>query len=469
MIRNRFIKNLFGYTLVSLVGFALGLIATPLMTRLYLPDELGAISLFQSNFALIGVVVLAGQDQAFSRFFHEVEDKKTLLSVNLTIMSAAWLTSMVAVTVFARQLSFVAFGTTDTFAVVMCATCSLPFVIVRMSIQLHRMKNRIRGYTVQSVLLNVFTKIGVIGIAFIKPTAKLWIIGYVIIYSALSIVYSVVQFRKYGVKLTFVHNKDEYLSQLRFGLPVLLSAFAYILISWFPKTILNNLSGKAEVGIYASAITIASAINLIESGFNSYFGVYFYENYRNDNGEIDIIHHMLTYISIIGVSVMTILSPIIIKLLGSNYYNAINVFPFIMCAHIFASVSETTVHGIDISNRTYLHIINSLVAVTVGIVVALSTIPKLGAIGASIGYCASMLSFFIMRTLFGLKTVKVVHNLWITAIGFTSAIVISLLGTNLIQNENKLNLQVTVLAITTTIYISYFIRQKDKIRAIIKT
>lgn len=466
--RNKFARNLVGYSIVSIVAFAIGFIATPIQTRLYNPEALGTISIFQSTLGLLSVIVIGGQDQAFARFYFDTDEKDNLLSVNMVVSGLSFLILSCAVTIFAKQVSVVSFGVENTYSIILCTACTLPYIVIRMATQLYRMKNDIKGYTAFSICMNLITKIGVIGIAFINPSANAWTTAYVGAYYIIAIVIAFIQIRKYRIKISFKQKWALYSSQLSFGLPLLFSSFAFMLIAWIPRTILSQIKGLYEVGIYASAISLASAINLVDNGFNAYFGVYFYENYKHDCGEINVIHHMLTYISAVAMLLLTLLGPIIIFILGDRYRAAQGAFPFLVCANILCAISETTVHGIDISNKTNKHILISSISAAVGSVCTFLFASVMGATGAAIGYCASMITFFYLRAYYGLRIVKVVHDVWLTTVSIAVMLFVAFINYYISDFWIRSIICVAIITLITVIYGLYLHKRKNTIREIFK-
>ncbi|MDD3228960.1 MAG: oligosaccharide flippase family protein [Oscillospiraceae bacterium] len=454
--KNKFIPRLAGYSMASIAIFVISFIAVPLMTRLYSPAELGMISLFQSVLGIFLVVVLVGQDQAFTRFYFEVGEKDKLLSVNLRICLFAWLLTLGITIALAAQISKIALGEVNKYAIIMCALGTLPSLIVRMSTQLYRVKNATKAYVIFNIITNVTTKIGIVAIALVSPRANVWLTTYIIIYTLIAIIITIVQIKKYHLKFHFKANKELTRELRRFGSPLLVSSFVYLLIAWLPKAILSNVADMAEVGIFASAIALAAAINLVENGLNTYFSVYFYENYKTDKGEVNLIHHGLVAISCIVMIMMTMCGPFIVLLVGDKYRPAIVSFPFVVCANIFYAASETTVHGIDVKKKTYLHVVISALSAITGGVVTFLAAKNLGAVGAAMGYCSALVAFFFLRTILGQKELKLVHDLWLTAIGFIAMLWCATINAFFSEWTMRHYMECAILLGIAIIYLCYF-------------
>ena len=79
--KKHFLKSVVGFSMTSWIAFVIGFIATPIATRLFIPDELGKINMFSNYAALFGALCYLGLDQAFVRFFLEPPGKASRASL----------------------------------------------------------------------------------------------------------------------------------------------------------------------------------------------------------------------------------------------------------------------------------------------------------------------------------------------------------------------------------------------------
>ena len=68
-------KHFFTLFLGTGLNVILGVITTPIVTRLVEPDVYGELSLFTLYGSILLVFMLIGQDQAYNRYYFTKEDK----------------------------------------------------------------------------------------------------------------------------------------------------------------------------------------------------------------------------------------------------------------------------------------------------------------------------------------------------------------------------------------------------------
>ena len=70
------LKILFQYLIGSGALLIIGIISTPIITRVINPEQLGKFSFFNTMISFLQVICLMGLDQAYSRFYDEYTTKK---------------------------------------------------------------------------------------------------------------------------------------------------------------------------------------------------------------------------------------------------------------------------------------------------------------------------------------------------------------------------------------------------------
>ena len=83
------LKKLFSFSIGSIAALLIGVISTPIITRLIEPSEYGIATIFMTIGSLVSIISLAGLDQAFVRFFYETNRvnllrKAVTLSIGIT-------------------------------------------------------------------------------------------------------------------------------------------------------------------------------------------------------------------------------------------------------------------------------------------------------------------------------------------------------------------------------------------------
>ncbi len=103
-----FLAKLIGFSIPTWISFVLSFISTPIVTRLFIPDEVGKINLFTTYLTMFNVIVLMGLDQAFVRFYNEPpskNDKRSIMSICLIFTSLMAILVSAVVTILGNRLS----------------------------------------------------------------------------------------------------------------------------------------------------------------------------------------------------------------------------------------------------------------------------------------------------------------------------------------------------------------------------
>lgn len=103
-----FVKRLIGFSSASWISAAISFISTPIITRLFLPQEVGKINLFTTFMVLFQTVSILGLDQAFMRFYNEPPfkiNKRTLLGLCIFFSFSMSMICALIVLIFFKEVT----------------------------------------------------------------------------------------------------------------------------------------------------------------------------------------------------------------------------------------------------------------------------------------------------------------------------------------------------------------------------
>ncbi len=78
---NPLLKKFLAFSVGGWIALLIGLISTPITTRIFSPEELGKASMFNLAINVSMMLLLFGTDQAYVRFFYEEKHKYMSCSV----------------------------------------------------------------------------------------------------------------------------------------------------------------------------------------------------------------------------------------------------------------------------------------------------------------------------------------------------------------------------------------------------
>jgi len=286
-----FLAKLIGFSIPTWISFVLSFISTPIVTRLFIPDEVGKINLFTTYLTMFNVIVLMGLDQAFVRFYNEPpskNDKRSIMYICLIFTSLMAIFVSAVVTMLGKRLSIEITGELNIIIPVCLIISIFANMFLRFSSLYYRMQNNILLYSVQVIALTIIAKLVYTIVALWSPTYDNAIIAMTIGYSIVAITFFAVQGKELCRSKPLLDR--ETISELfRFGLPLL----PVTLLSW-----LNNSMGQlmlkkyvdySAIGVYTSAVSVASIISLLQAGFNTYWAPFVYSSYKTQNEKINSV------------------------------------------------------------------------------------------------------------------------------------------------------------------------------------
>lgn len=412
--QRKFLKNLVGFSMVTWISFLLGFIASPISTRLFQPEELARITLFNSYTSLFCSVSYLGLDQAFVRFFRETPgrmSRRSLLTFCLCGALGFCLILSAGLSFFWPNISGEMVGGPD-LTIYLCLCLFTFFSVAYRFLSLsYRMEQDAVRYTVQGVLHVLITKVAYLVAGFRSARGRNAILLLTVLMGVYTLAYFLIQRNR--LEKRFLTETDS--TALRalggFALPLVpLSLFQWA-SSQVSTLALKHLLGYASAGIYASALGLASTINIVQTGFNTYWAPYVLENYQNnDSRRFYTVHRLMAcLLTLFGLGITLFQAPVFL-LLGKSYRSAVSFFPFLFLSPICYCLGETTGMGITIAKKTYWTTLIYLISAVLSIGLCYVFIPLMGMPGAALASAVSAILTLLLRTFVGEKYYRVLES-----------------------------------------------------------
>jgi len=225
-----------------------------------------------------------------------------------------------------------------------------------------------------------------------------------VLMAAFTLIFTWVQRRQFSLRFYRQVDRPFVKTMSSFAAPLIPLAVMSWLNSAISLVMLDNLMSPAAVGIYTSALTLASTVNVIQSGFNTYWAPYVYEHYlKDDKGRFFTVHRLMACLLTGFGLTMTLFQVPVYLLLGPNFRSSAIYFPFLFLAPICYCLGETTGMGIGISKKSYWNTLIFLVSSVTTLGLSLWLIPLLQDAGAAIAAAAGAILSLGLRTAIGEK------------------------------------------------------------------
>lgn len=353
-----FIKKFMGFSVVIWVTFIVNFFATPISTRLFAPEILGKINIFNTYTNLFGLLILIGLDQAFARFYYERPNNRSIsylfsfcFGISYAILSALFVLSIPFRAFFSWEL----FGEKDNLLLYLFFVSLFCYSTLRYLNLSYRMEQNIKMYTIQNIIWLIVSKILYLGVGFWDPSYKPALITLTISHFILAIVYLIIQRRRLG--LIREYDKTFSMEMLKFAMPLVPVSVLTWANTSIPQIVIQKTMDYNSIGVFSSAITLANVILLVQAGFNTLWVPYTYENYKTQTGQFFKVHRYLLCILTICALLLVLLQDVVFLLLGEQYRSAKEFYPFLILGPVCYMIGETTGMGIDISKKTYFNLI----------------------------------------------------------------------------------------------------------------
>lgn len=399
---NFFLKFSYG----GLISASLSFLSTPIITALILPDEFGKSSMVILAFSLLINFVQLGSDQSFVRFFYQKKYKNNtdLLLIN-SIVTPIFLTFLCisVILTMGRSISVLLIDKVS-FQVPILLSLMLFFgVIERFSTLLIRMNQKGVLFSNLKIIQSVVNiSVTVLYAKFVESSFLAIVYGSLFSFSIVAIIGVFIE-KAYWNKIIVNINKVDIIEILKYGLPFVPT----FIISWvfegIDKMALKYYSNFNEIGLYTAAYKIVAILTILQITFSNFWVPISYEAYEKNSYEskkmFQNVFNGLSGVFFILAILIISFKDLIIFLFAENYRSATTIVPFLIFMPIMYTLSEITVGGINFRNKTYWHLIVSLIVAGVNVMGVFFLVPKYGAIGASISTGFAYITFFYLRTL----------------------------------------------------------------------
>lgn len=401
-------KKFLQYAVGNGLVFIVGLVSTPLITRLIMPEEMGKFSMFNSAVNLIIIFGLVGLDQSFVRYFYEEEEtsRAVLLKRVTNIALLIGLVVCGGIVLFQKSVSEFLVGEWSTVFIICLIGYLLFSILNKFAVLNIRMQQRAVLYSVANTVLKLTYLIFAV-LLYVKLGNQ-----YITLVAAstLSMIVTTLLAVAFDYKSWFAKNKSKIKvttkELLTYGFPFIFSMSLTWVFQTADKLFIREICGYTELGLYSGAMNIVTILNTCQAMFTTFWVPVAYERLTIDPDAKKFyvkINEIVTVVMMILAIGMIACKDLIILLLGSQYKEAVYIFPYLVFMPIMYTISETTVMGINFSKKTMYHIYVGLISAVANIIGNAILVPFFGAVGAAISTGLSYIVFFAVRTYFSKK------------------------------------------------------------------
>lgn len=403
--KDSFLKQIFQLATGTIINLIIGVITTPIITRLVDPTEYGQLGMFNTYSSIALMIFTIGLDQTFIRYFFIHNDKKyqkKLLGFCFGLpVTIAVIGSAIILIWHHIDPHFLGF---DSF-VIWCFIANIFILILnRFSMLLLRLQYKTALYSSMNVLYKVLYVVLVIPLVLLFKRDYFYILVIATLLSVLvtSVVCVISEKRFWFERITNYKLSISKKELLKFGIPLMISSGVFILFQATDKICVKYYGTYSDVGVYSSAQSLMQVFAIIQSTFNTLWApkaIDYYEKNPEDKSFYVRMNQIITVLMFAFGACVLVGKDLFVLFLGEKYRAAASIIPFLMFNPIMYTISETTVTGITITKHTSSQVIITGVSALINLIGNMVLIPILGSKGAAVSTGISYIVFFTMRTL----------------------------------------------------------------------
>ena len=404
--KDSFIKQIFQLALGAMINLIIGVLTTPIITRLVDPGEYGQLSLFNTYSSIALMVFTLGLDQTFVRYYYVEKEKKYqkklldfCMGLPLILAAAGSVTVLICHMV---NPDFLGFDSVVTW----CFIANIFILILnRFGMLVLRLQFKTALYSVVNILHKALYVAIVIPFAILVKRQYLYILIMATLVSVLVAAGICILSER---RFWFERVRDYQLpvsrqELIKFGFPLMIASGVFLLFQATDKLCVKHYGTYYDVGVYSSAQSLMAVFSIIQSTFNTLWSPKAIAHYESDKEDREFYVKMNQTITVLmfafGACVI-MGKDLFVLLLGEKYRQAASIIPFLMFNPIMYTISETTVTGLAITKHTSSQVVLTGISAVVNLIGNLLLIPILGSKGAAVSTGLSYIVFFTLRTFF---------------------------------------------------------------------
>lgn len=402
----------------TFINLLLGLLTTPIITRIVDPTEYGQLSIFTTYAGIAMIVLCCGLDQSLMRYYYEqksIDAKRALLKscllfpVLFSILGGGALFALVYFDII--QFDF------NPLITALFGVFILIQIIYRFSILTVRLEYKSNVYSILNIAHKAIYILVALALIFIVRSHYLLLLVIATIAAELLCALAAVFVQRETWNFSHVSRKISSASMkelVQYGAPFIITLGITSVFQALDKMSLNKYCTFSEVGVYASACTLINLFAIVQIAFNSLWSPMALKHYNEDKEDRTFYqkgNQLITVVMFfIGLCVI-LCKDLFALLLGEKYREAAMIVPMLAFYPIMYTVSETTVSGLVFMKKSKLQIWVALAACVTNFIGNTLLVPHIGGKGAAISTGVSYIVYFTLRTILSMRCFYVDYRL----------------------------------------------------------
>ena len=391
------LKNTFIYGVGDVLGKFIGFILIPIYTKYLTPSEYGTFNLCLLFSGFISIFCLLGINSAFFRFFIGSEDKEKqrhLFSTTFWSISLLSLLVVIVCLIFSKSLSLLVLKSSydsnlikiASFNVLIEAILTIFLLIFRAEgrsfVYVSTMLTKLGSGLIFNCFFVIYLRSGPVGIFWSNILS--------------SIVALIIVLPKTKFYLRCYFSTRLLKNLLKYGLPLIPTSIAMIIISLSDRYFIQIFCGIKEVGIYSLGYKFGMAIGLLVTAFNFAWSPTIFWIAREENARkifSDILTYYTSGVTFFFLGLALFLNELFRLFVNLSFQEASGIVLFIGLSYIFYGFYLNFQVGLYLKDKTGWVALLCITAAILNITLNFLLIPKYGIEGAAV---ATLFSYIVL-------------------------------------------------------------------------
>ena len=363
-------KMAFWFLICSFIQKGIGMITTPIFTRIMIDSEYGRFGLYSSWYSIIAAIVtLSISGNCFTRGLVVLDDeqkRKELTSSLMGLVTTLIISFCIVYAIFHNQINKIT-GLSEYLIAMMMIDLLLVTVIAVLNVpESSQVEARVTGIAIANAIL--FT----------------WIFVYIF------------------VKGKHFFIKENWKYALTFCLPLIPHYLSKTILNESDRIMISYFCGNADVGYYSVAYTIAAIMTIFNSAVAQSLDPWLYRSIKTKSlSRIGPVSYKITaIIALINFMVMAIAPEALFILAPPSYHQALWVIPPVTASVFFTFMYDLFASFQFYFKKTNWIAIGSCIGAVLNIVLNAIFIPRFGFIAAGYTTLACYILFGILHYVF---------------------------------------------------------------------
>lgn len=393
-------KHFLNVGIGTIISTAIGIIATPIITRIVDPIEYGKFNMMVYRVGVAASFLYFGLNESLFRFFftYNTDEEKCSL-LKLCFLPPLVASILLTITLVVLNLLKISFFDYSLFVTILFCIYTISMVWNTLSLEMLQNTKNSSRYTVAIVSQKMIYSIISIVCVFINPQNAFYVfIIATIISSFVSAIIATSSVKKYwffkGVKLP-----SNTIEIIKYSIPIYIYFVIYSYYDVFDKFLVEKYFSDADIGIYSAIFGLVGIFNIIQTAFYTMWKPVQTEQFSIAPDDKKVISNGNRYMSIlmlfVGINAI-LFKDVICLFVGKAYRTGSNLIPFLIFNPIINTLIPTVTSGIEYSKKSYLRIFIILITLVLDAILTMLLIPSLGLIGIGVGLALSLICQYLL-------------------------------------------------------------------------